>query len=242
MWPHSGGEGRPSRRGDPRHRQPAPLGRADRGGNRLRAAPAPGARSVATSAPKASTPFNMMRVAKVHQNVLDGKKPPTSDYKLMDLSRPAAAGPVEPRWFTRRPPADARAELRLLHGLQHHADAAHRPDRDGPARPPRRLTTRRSAAAPTAAASSSSASGWRPPRRSREHDRQLRLAAAERGRLLVPDLRGPLHRLRRELRRPRVPDQPPEQVPAAPPGRPAPAVPAVAAARRAGGPRAAPPR
>jgi Fe-S oxidoreductase len=61
--------------------------------------------------PEGLDPVKMMRVAKVHQNVLEGQKTPKSDYKLMDLSRQLQLGPTEPRWFTRRPPADARAEL-----------------------------------------------------------------------------------------------------------------------------------
>jgi Fe-S oxidoreductase len=61
--------------------------------------------------PEGIDPFNMMRTAKVRQNVLDGKRTPPSDYKLVDLSRQLQLGPREPRWFTRRPPADARADL-----------------------------------------------------------------------------------------------------------------------------------
>jgi heterodisulfide reductase subunit D len=55
-------------------------------------------------------PYDMMRLAKVHQARLDKKKPPPSDYLLADWSRKAQLGPLEPRWFTRRPPPDARAE------------------------------------------------------------------------------------------------------------------------------------
>ena len=61
--------------------------------------------------PEGIDPFDMMRTAKVHQNVLDGKKTPPSEYKLVDLSVKLQLGPKEPRWFTRRPPADARADL-----------------------------------------------------------------------------------------------------------------------------------
>ena len=61
--------------------------------------------------PEGIDPFDMMRTAKVRQNVLDGKRTPPSDYKLVDLSRQLQLGPREPRWFTRRPPTDARAEL-----------------------------------------------------------------------------------------------------------------------------------
>ena len=61
--------------------------------------------------PEGIDPTFMMRTAKVRQNVLDGKRTPPSDYKLVDLSRQLQLGPREPRWFTRRPPADARAEI-----------------------------------------------------------------------------------------------------------------------------------
>ena len=61
--------------------------------------------------PEGIDPYDMMRLAKVRQARLDGRKPPPSDYVLVDWSRRAQLGPVEPRWFTRRPPPDARAEL-----------------------------------------------------------------------------------------------------------------------------------
>ena len=61
--------------------------------------------------PEGIDPFNMMRTAKVRQSVLKGKRTPPSDYKLVDLSRQMQLGSHEPRWFTRRPPTDARAEL-----------------------------------------------------------------------------------------------------------------------------------
>ena len=60
--------------------------------------------------PEGLDAYDMMRIAKVRNNVMAGKKPPASDYHLVDLSRRSQLGPVEPRWYTRRPPADARAE------------------------------------------------------------------------------------------------------------------------------------
>ncbi len=61
--------------------------------------------------PDGIDPYNMMRLAKVRLARLDGKRPPPSDYKLIDWSMRAQIGSSEPRWFTRRPPADARAEV-----------------------------------------------------------------------------------------------------------------------------------
>src|SRR5215212_1137800 len=60
--------------------------------------------------PEGLDAYDLMRLAKVRANVLAEKKPPASDYHLIDLSRRAQLGPIEPRWYTRRPPADARAE------------------------------------------------------------------------------------------------------------------------------------
>lgn len=60
--------------------------------------------------PEGIDPYNMMRLAKVRQNKLGGKRPPPSDYHLVDLSLRAQIGPREPHWFTRRPPAEARVE------------------------------------------------------------------------------------------------------------------------------------
>jgi Fe-S oxidoreductase len=60
--------------------------------------------------PEGLDAYDLMRLAKVRSNVLAQKKPPASDYHLIDLSRRAQLGPVEPRWYTRRPPADARAD------------------------------------------------------------------------------------------------------------------------------------
>ena len=60
--------------------------------------------------PEGLDAYDLMRIAKVRNNVLAEKKPPASDYHLIDLSRRSQLGPVEPRWYTRRPPADARAE------------------------------------------------------------------------------------------------------------------------------------
>lgn len=82
-------------------------------------APAPAAAFVAACSgsalcrevcPEGLDPTDLMRLAKVHANVLAGKRPPASDYHLVDLSRRAQLGSFEPRWYTRRPPADARAE------------------------------------------------------------------------------------------------------------------------------------
>jgi Fe-S oxidoreductase len=61
--------------------------------------------------PEGIDPYTMMRLAKVRQNTLDGKRTPPSEYKLIDWSRRAQLGPDEPRWYTRRPPAEARADL-----------------------------------------------------------------------------------------------------------------------------------
>src|SRR5438067_1143148 len=61
--------------------------------------------------PEGIDPYDMMRLAKVRLAKLDGKRPPASDYKLIDWSMKAQIGPNEPRWYTRRPPADARAEV-----------------------------------------------------------------------------------------------------------------------------------
>jgi Fe-S oxidoreductase len=60
--------------------------------------------------PEGLDAYDFMRLAKVRANVLAEKRPPASDYHLVDLSRRAQLGPIEPRWYTRRPPADARAE------------------------------------------------------------------------------------------------------------------------------------
>jgi Fe-S oxidoreductase len=56
-------------------------------------------------------PQHMMRLAKVRLNQLDGKRPVPSDYHLVDLSRKLQLGPQEPRWYTRRPPEGARADV-----------------------------------------------------------------------------------------------------------------------------------
>ena len=61
--------------------------------------------------PDGIDPYNMMRLAKVRLARLDGKRPPASDYKLIYWSMRAQIGSSEPRWFTRRPPSDARAEV-----------------------------------------------------------------------------------------------------------------------------------
>src|SRR6478672_9799483 len=61
--------------------------------------------------PEGIDPYDMMRLAKVRQAKFYGKRPPPSDYKLIDLSMQVQIGPAEPRWFTRRPPEDARAEI-----------------------------------------------------------------------------------------------------------------------------------
>lgn len=53
--------------------------------------------------PEGIDPYDMMRLAKVRQSVLRGRRPPPSDYHLVDLSLRAQIGPKEPRWFTRRP-------------------------------------------------------------------------------------------------------------------------------------------
>jgi heterodisulfide reductase subunit D len=60
--------------------------------------------------PEGLDAYDLMRIAKVRSNVLAEKKPPASDYHLIDLSRRAQLGSVEPTWYTRRPPADARAD------------------------------------------------------------------------------------------------------------------------------------
>jgi heterodisulfide reductase subunit D len=60
--------------------------------------------------PEGLDAYDLMRLAKVRANVMAGKKPPPSDYHLIDVSRKTQLGPVEPRWYTRRPPTDARAE------------------------------------------------------------------------------------------------------------------------------------
>lgn len=60
--------------------------------------------------PEGLDAYDLMRIAKVRSNVLANKKPPASDYHLVDLSRRAQLGAAEPTWYTRRPPADARAE------------------------------------------------------------------------------------------------------------------------------------
>src|SRR5262249_2171571 len=60
--------------------------------------------------PEGLDAYDLSRLAKVRPNALAQKRPPASDYPLIDLSRRAQPGPVEPRWYTRRPPADARAE------------------------------------------------------------------------------------------------------------------------------------
>lgn len=56
-------------------------------------------------------PYDMMRLAKVDLARRAGKRPPPSDYGLVDWSRRLQLGPAEPRWYTRRPPDGARAEL-----------------------------------------------------------------------------------------------------------------------------------
>ena len=60
--------------------------------------------------PEGLDAYDLMRLAKIHANQLVGKRPPPSDYHLVDLSLRAQIGPSEPRWYTRRPPTDARAE------------------------------------------------------------------------------------------------------------------------------------
>ena len=60
--------------------------------------------------PEGIDPYTMMRLANVKHAVAKGKRPPASDYHLIDLSLRTQIGPNEPRWFTRRPPAGARAE------------------------------------------------------------------------------------------------------------------------------------
>ena len=52
--------------------------------------------------PEGLDAYDLMRIAKVHSNVLAQKKPPASDYHLIDLSRRSQLGPVEPTWYTRR--------------------------------------------------------------------------------------------------------------------------------------------
>src|SRR5439155_19040405 len=54
--------------------------------------------------PEGIDPYTMMRLAKLRQSVLAGRRTPPSDYALVDLSMKAQIGPAEPRWFTRRPP------------------------------------------------------------------------------------------------------------------------------------------
>jgi Fe-S oxidoreductase len=53
--------------------------------------------------PEGLDAYDLMRLAKLRSNVLAQKKPPASDYHLVDLSRRAQLGPIEPRWYTRRP-------------------------------------------------------------------------------------------------------------------------------------------
>ena len=99
---------RPTRRRR-RYPEPPPLRRADRGRHVVRGA-CSGSALCRDVCPEGLDAYDLMRIAKVRQNVLAGKKPPASDYHLVDLSRRAQLGPIEPRWYTRRPPADARAE------------------------------------------------------------------------------------------------------------------------------------
>lgn len=54
--------------------------------------------------PEGLDAYDLMRIAKVRSNQVAGKKPPASDYHLIDLSRRSQLGPAEPRWYTRRPP------------------------------------------------------------------------------------------------------------------------------------------
>ena len=118
--------------------------------------------------PEGLDPYDMMRLAKVRQArwTRRSRRRATTisgwSRRRRSLARSSRAG-------SHSPPAARRPSLpsRLLHGLQHHADPAHRPDGDGTCSTCSASTTPPSAAAPTAAASSSSASaGQPPPRRS----------------------------------------------------------------------------